>query len=429
MQTIERPHRARLKMGLIISACCGFLLIFIEPYSGGYFKDWFIPLIGNYRINLFEAFLIPIFYVSLMYYIHKGIQIKKSEQILYLSMILIIFFRILSLIVADNIETIQWISIFRYIETLVVIYIFTNLFSDHKNRKFFIRGVIIGVIIETIGGIFVFLKTYYKGVFISNTSHILQVFLIIVCILVFMNRRHKFLMWVFILVIILAILASLSRTSWIFLVTSLLIFALVYSKKQALRNVLFFIAFAGIAVLLMGKILPSATDIFIIKSNEPFNIGGTTFYRFYLWDKALGSFLQNPILGIGSGSFGRQQENLPQLFNVELPGHYRKLNFQLTAHSTFFGILSETGIIGLSVYLLWIIAIISICRKAIQLSNIYSSHDKYIIATTLIVISLIVFDIITKCSFTLISSIFIGFICGWLREKNKIYSLKSFYIP
>ncbi len=407
-------------MGLIISACSGFLLIFIAPYNGGYFKSWFISIIGNYHINLFEAFIIPIIYGSLIYYVHKkDIRIKKSEQILYLSMILIIFIRILSLMMADNIYTVQWISIFRYIETLIVIYIFTKLFSSHKNRKYFIRGIIIGVIIETVGGIFVFLKAYYKGVFISNTSYILQVFLIIVCILVFMNRRYKFLMGVFILVIILAVLITLSRTSWIFLIISLLIFTLVYSKKHVLRNVLFFIVLAGIVVLLIGKTLPSATDIFIIKSNEPFGRGGTTFYRFYLWDMALGSFLKHPILGIGSGSFARQQESLAQLFNIELPEYYRELNLQLTVHSTFFGVLSETGIVGVSVYLLWVIAVIGICRKAIQLSNIYSSHDKYIIATTLIVISLIVFDIITQCSFTLISSIFIGYMCGWLREKKK----------
>lgn len=417
-------------MILIISACSGFLLIFIAPYSGGYFKDWFIHLIGNYYINVFEAFVIPIIYGSLIYYVHKkDIRIKKSEQILYLSIILIIIFRMLSLLVADNIETVQWFSIFRYIETLVVIYIFTKLFSGHKNRKYFIKGIIIGVIIETVGGIFIFLKNYHKGVFISNTSYILQVFLIIVCILVFMNRRRKFLMSFFILVIILAVLATLSRTSWIFLIISLLIFALVYSKKQGLRNVLFFIIFAGIVVLLIGKMLPSATDIFINRSNVAFSGRGTVLYRFYLWDMALGSFFKHPILGIGSGSFARQQENLSQLFNIELQEHYRKLNLQLTVHSTFFGVLSETGIVGLSVYLLWIIAIIGICKKAIRSSNIYSSHDKYIIAITIIVISLIVFDIITQCSFTLISSIFIGFVCGWLREKNRIYSLKRFYIP
>lgn len=419
MQTIEdhsRP-RSRLRIGRIISTCFGFLLIFVAPYSNGYFKDWLIPLTSDYRINLFEAFAIPIVYGGLIYY---GVRIKKSEQILYLSLILAIFSRIVSLVAAEGMQISQWISIFRYVETMVVIYIFGNLFSDQKNRHFFIMGIIIGVAIETVGGIFVHLKTQYKGVFVSNSSFILQTFLIIACILAFINRKHRFLMAMFILTMVLAIFATLIRTAWIFLITSVLIFALVYSKKRILKNILLFIVSTGIIILFIGKMLPNETEIFVSRTKSALSGSGTVLYRFYLWDMSIASFLQHPIFGIGSGSFARQQEHLPQVFNVELPEYYRNLNLQLSTHSTFFGVLSETGIIGLAAYLLWIIAVIGICRRIFRLSNIYLSHDRYVIAVFLIIISFIISDTITQCSFTPISSTFIGFALGYLREKNKM---------
>ncbi len=417
MQTNKSHYRLRLRIGHIISACFGFLLIFVAPYGHGYFKDWLIPLTSSYRINLFEAFAIPIIYGGLIYY---GPKIRKSEQFLFLSIILVIFSRIVSTLAAENVQIVQYISIFRYIETLVLIYICANLFSNQKNRHFFIMGIIIGVAIETVGGIFVHLKTQYRGIFVSNSSFILQTFLIIACILAFINRKGKFRMTVFILAMVLAILGTLTRTAWIFLITSVLILALVYSKKRILKNILLFIVSTGIVVLLIGKRLPVSTEIFVSKTKSAFSGSGTVLYRFYLWDMSIASFLQHPIFGIGSGSFARQQENLPQVFNVELPEYYRNLNLQLSTHSTFLGVLSETGIVGLVAYLFWIIAIMGIFRKIFRLSNVYLSHDRYVIAASLIIISLIIFDTITQCSFTPMSSTFIGFALGCLREKSKI---------
>jgi len=417
MQTTESHYRLRLRISHIISACFGFLLIFVSPYGNGYFRDWLIPLTSSYRINLFEAFAIPIIYGGLIYY---GPKIRKSEQFLFLSIILVIFSRIVSTLAAENVQILQYISIVRYIETLVLIYICANLFSNQKNRHFFIMGIIIGVAIETVGGIFVHLKTQYKGVFVSNSSFILQTFLIIACILAFINRKGKFRMTVFILAMALAIFATLARTAWLFLITSVLILVLVYSRKRILKNLLLFIVSTGIVVLLIGKKLPFSTEIFVSRAKSAFSGSGSVLYRFYLWDMSIASFLQHPIFGIGSGSFARQQKDLPRVFNVELPEYYRNLNLQLSTHSTFLGVLSETGIVGLVAYLLWIIAMIGILRKIFRLSNVYLSHDRYVIAASLIIISLIIFDTITQCSFTPISSTFIGFALGYLREKNKI---------
>lgn len=408
-----------IRLGQIVSACLGFLLIFIAPYGDGYFKDWLIPLTSSYRISLFEAFAIPIICGGLIYY---GIRIKKSEKSLLLSIILVILSRIVSIVAAEGVKIEQWISLFRYIETLFIIYIFTNLFADKKNRNFFTMGIIIGVAVESVGGLYIFITKQGRGVFISNYSSILQAFLIIACILDFIyNKRHKFLMSVSVLIMIAAIFVTLSRTSWILLIISILVFVLIYSKRRIKKYILFFIILTGIAALLIEKMLPSYSEVFISRTESAFSGGGSILYRFYLFDMSIASFLQHPILGIGSGSFVRQQAHLPQVFHFNLPLEYSNMNLQLSTHNTFLGILSETGIIGLGAYLLWVIAVIGICRRVFRLSNnIDLRDDKYVIATAIIIITFIIGDVITQCSFTPISSAFIGFELGWLREKNKI---------
>jgi len=406
--------RLRLRASPIISLCFGFLLIFAVPYGAGYFKDWLIPLAGSYRINLFEAFAMPVIYGGLIYY---GIRIKKYEQILFLSIILTILSRIISLLAADGVQVTQWISIFRYVETLALVYICANLFSNQRNRHFFTIGVIIGVAIETVGGIFVFL-IHDKGIFISTSSFMLQVFLIITCILAFINKKHRFLVIVLVLTMVLATFATLTRAAWIFLMTSVLMFVLVYLKKQILKNILLFSGLTGMIILLLGNILPyTTTEIFASRMESALGGEGSVLYRFYLWDMAIASFLQHPIVGIGSGSFGRQQEHLPKIFHVELPAYYAELDIQLSTHNTFLGVLSETGMSGLAAYLLWIIAVTGICRKIFRLSNIYCNNDKYVIAASIIVISSVIGDVISQYSFMPISSAFIGFALGWLRER------------
>lgn len=406
----DRVSNTRLDR--IVSLCLGFLLIVGSPVAGS-FASYLIPLIGSYRLKLFEASLIPVVYVGLIVY---GFRIKKYEQFLFVSIILVIFSRIISLLTAQEIMMEQWISILRYVGTLVVIYILANLLSNSATRHFFIWGLIIGLAIDMAGSIFIFLFIGGRGIFIGVS--VLRIFLIVVCMFVFANRRHQFVMSVLIVIIFLGILALLSRSALIVLVTVLVATA-VYLRKD------FFRVFIPIAILIVlsflaiGFVFPSSVEYFWQRTISGFNYrGGTIAYRLYLWDKSVGAFLMRPVTGIGSGGFARQMRHLPQIFQFQLPEYYSAEPRR--THNLILGIASETGIVGLAAYAFWVFAVMNISLRVLRLRHMHSSDDIYAIAASLLIITLILNDAWSENSFTVTSNALVGFVLGWLRTiSNK----------
>ena len=169
---ISKHQYYKIRLDILIFFCLGFLLIFVQPLNDGYFKNWLISIYGSYKISLYETFLIPVTYVGLIYLIYSSFLIKKYEYLLYFAIFLVIFSRILSLLVAKQMQGEQLLSILRYIWGLLLILIFSNFFSKHQNRHFFIIGLIIGVVVETIGGILKFLlsRGQLRGMFVSGIS-------------------------------------------------------------------------------------------------------------------------------------------------------------------------------------------------------------------------------------------------------------------
>jgi len=225
-----------IRLDRIVSLYLGFLLIFVQPGGGKYFKGWLIPLIGDYRLSPFEAFTLPIIYIGILSLTFHGIRIKKYEKFFLLSIIFVIFSRILSLLAAGHLQMEQWMSVFRYVMGLLSICIFANLFSNVVNRHFFIFGVIIGALIESIGGLFIFLTTGARGILICASSFILNIFLILVCL--FAIKNYRGILYIFLLFLVLSIIGTGTRTAIIVLVTALLAASL-YGGIRILKPLLF----------------------------------------------------------------------------------------------------------------------------------------------------------------------------------------------
>jgi|GEM_PF-1296373 len=416
--TINQSNRfPSLRLDRLVSLAVGLLLISLAPYALGFFKDWTVPITSSLQFRLFDVLVIPFAYLGLIYYGLRYSWIKKYERFLFLSIILVILSRIISLLFAETLqlEAVSILSIFRYVEALILIFVFANLFTDLKNRQLFILGIIIAVIIETVGGIFMVFAVN-KGYFFSTSSYILQILLILACILTFINKKHRFLMAIFILVLVLAVFATLSRSALIFLMITL-IASLIYTRKQILKPILFFIVLVIIASLLTAVIFPSLGDIFVNRVESGLKGQGSVFYRFYLWDKAIATFLEHPLTGIGSGGFARQRESLPQVFQIELdPSSIQ--TYQTGTHNKVLEVMSDTGIVGLVAYIFWFVAAMGFSLKVLRSSNI--RYDTYAIAVSLIVIGLIISDTYSKASFTAMPNVLIGFLLGWHREKTKL---------
>lgn len=403
--------------GRIASASLGFVLIFSAPFKDGMFKDWLIPLFGSYRMNLFEGLAIPIVYLTMIFYL---IRIKKYEQFIFLSIAMIIFSRILSLLGARDLMLEQVVSILRYVEALVVIYVCATLFADPRNRSSFLWGVIGGVSVETIGGIVVFLvgRGQVQGVFIGINSFMLQVFLVVALLLNLMDRQGDVVMPLCITALFIGICVSLIRSAFILLILAFAIVTM-YAGRRVVRPILVTgsVIVIVIASLWASPIFGAASKSVTGRIKAAVAAEGGVGYRFYLWDMALGSFLENPVTGIGSGGFGRQQESLPRFFDVDIPGEYSHISQQVGTHSTILGVAAETGSAGLIAYLFWFVAVIGMCISVLRSRT--RNADNYIIAGSIVVVALTVSDIWGQSSFTPISNTLIGLVMGWRRETSK----------
>jgi O-antigen ligase len=133
----------------------------------------------------------------------------------------------------------------------------------------------------------------------------------------------------------------------------------------------------------------------------------------------LGAFFSKPITGIGSGGFERQLEQLPQVFNVK--SDHSDQYTRLSSHSTFLGVLAETGIVGMFAYLFWAYAVISIILSAV---NNVVNHP-FALGCVIMLAVFIVSDLWSQNSFLPNMSFMLGYVLGFMREREMVSESKD----
>lgn len=111
---------------------------------------------------------------------------------------------------------------------------------------------------------------------------------------------------------------------------------------------------------------------------------GTTVIRFFIWEKAWYLFSQSPLFGIGYGRFNDAFSIDRALFDIgRLIGYpgivsfYVKQNYYFDTahvHNSYLQFLTETGIIGLGLILLfWILCIVKILKAYNSTNEVFTS--------------------------------------------------------
>jgi len=405
-----------IRLDRIASVVLGFLVVFTGPIN----DNLLVNFGGYYRLNLFEFTAIPIILLGLFAY---GIRIKRYEQFLFLSLILVLLSRAISLLVSEDTVTIQWAGLLRYIgSTLGIIYILANLLTDSKNRNLFIYGLIIGVTIESIGGLlnFILSPEMARGYFLSVATSGIQMFLIFACISAFMKKHSRFLMIIIILLLSISVVSTLSRGAIIGLMLVFIVTLLYagYSRKRFLQLIFLITLIIGTSFVII-RVAPWMIEqlLWRIETGISEKEGGVV-ERLVLYEMCVNAFLQLPVTGIGSGGIKEQQGSLETLTR-EIPAAFS--GYRLSPHSTILGIIAETGIIGLTAYLLWMIAVIGICIKVLHLSKKPNGKNNiYAIAASLWIILAITYgDLLAESSFYPVMNSLVGFVLGWLRDNKR----------
>ena len=153
-------------------------------------------------------------------------------------------------------------------------------------------------------------------------------------------------------VLILAgIVVSLSRGGFIGLVSVTIYFVLV--SRNRVRNLLI----TAVGALIFFFAIPTSykSEVASIQDTDT----GTAETRFFLWTAAFNMWRDNPVLGVGAGnsnwSVGRYQPEGRASGMFSAPEFHDRDWTMRAVHSVFFQVLSETGIVGSTLFIAMVV--------------------------------------------------------------------------
>jgi O-antigen ligase len=374
-----------------------------------------VPFPGSYVIMYFD---LAVAFGCLTLAWNRRFRFDGQERPLYRALALVILTRVLSLVAASNMAMEQVISILRYVETFAIVLLLANLLSVRHNRRLFLRGMILGAVIETAGALLIFFSSggEERGVWLGVDNYKLQIFLLVACCLAFSEKKGRSLKIVAGLLLFLGILVTETRTAVVLFLLSLL--PLFLTRHRAMfRPVLAVLALAAVATVPVLRLLPEAEQNVMKRVDEIWTGGGTIGLRFILWEMAVAAYVSHPITGIGSGGFARQQNTLYlQINDVYASGYETKYDSQST-HNTVLGVAAETGTLGLIAYFFWMAAVVGICLRGIRLEALY--QDPWVLAACACLLAMMIGDWWGQYSFMSPSTCLLGFILGWCRAHQE----------
>ena len=117
----------------------------------------------------------------------------------------------------------------------------------------------------------------------------------------------------------------------------------------------------------------------------------TTLVRIMLWVYASKRFVDSPLFGMG---WGRFNDKSPVMVEVPILGTFMGNGEQVfstaNAHNSYFQLLSESGLVGLSMYLLMWLMIYLRCLKAEKIFTPFRTERSYYVACQGLVIYILV---------------------------------------
>jgi len=374
-----------------------------------------VPLPGSYVIMYFDLAVA----FGCLALVWKGMfRRDATERPLYLALALVILTRALSLVAASDMAMEQVISVLRYVETFAIALLLANLLSFRQNRRLFLRGMILGAVIETAGALFIFFSSggEDRGVWLGVDNYKLQVFLLVACCLSFSQKKGRSSKIVIGLFLLFGILATETRGAIVLLLLSLL--PLFWTRYRAmLRPALALLLLGAVAIVPVLRLLPEAEQGLADRFGEIWTGGGTIGLRFILWEMAVAAYMSHPITGIGSGGFARQQNTLYLQINDAYASGYETKYDQISTHNTVMGVAAETGTLGLIAYFFWMAAVVRICLRGIRLEAFY--QDPFVLAASVCLLAMMIGDWWGQFSFMSPSTCLLGFLLGWCRVHHE----------
>lgn len=220
--------------------------------------------------------------------------------------------------------------------------------------KVFINSFLIGLSISVLISILQYVGLFPMPKGVPGFIHHIKYSLLIVFGLLLLsfyykgsdNRKQKILLILAIVAYLFSLSVGIGRIGYLtFIVLSPWIFFNILGKKHLLK--IAFASILSIAILLSSATVQNRIKLAVndIKSYYQGNKNTSIGLRLYMWDGAIKIFLENPVIGVGTGGFKKalvKYKNDPNLPDIDHP------------HNSFFYMATSFGLVGLA-SLLWLI--------------------------------------------------------------------------
>lgn len=336
---------------------------------------WFIGVMG---------LLLLIFSITL--FLNKN-TLSLNLNTIDLTLLIFYFYLLIRAIFTEYPNFLFNTFLFNFTLLVLFYFIVKHLFNDKNgilkptNKYIFILFLIIGLAQSILGilqinGSFPSFSYDFKitGTFINPAPYSLYLssvfpFALIVCLFIKTTNIYtyiiKYISLLTILLISLILAISKIRTSWLsILLSTIIILFYKYNLRNKINEILSSKMRKGLACLL--------TIIFVISLSislykiKPSSTSG----RFFIWEVTSNIIKENPIFGIGVGRFEAVYNNFQAHWFVS---HQKNIEKELVAgnvkfaYNEYLELFSETGIIGLILFLILITYILIYGYRALQI--------------------------------------------------------------
>jgi O-antigen ligase len=321
-------------------------------------------LLPNY-ISIWDAFNIFLILPFCILVLHKGGRFRIPPTPFLIGVTAIVAARILSLVNPMFFQPELIYSVLRYVEILVVILIWLNIFRE-TDIGIISTLVLLVVFVDTTIAVaqVIFSKGVARALGLTAGLTTMQTFGILY---LFLKTRaitdKRYLRYLGIIYLVFGLVLSLTRSAWItFIISSGMLFL---SSPKAIKLIIIKI---GIAFTFIGAGLYAVWPQMQIRVVQMLSGGGTVGVRLVLWHMVLAGFLSSPLTGIGSGAFARNYSFLLNFSGQSLPQQY----WGLSTHNEMLEALVETGIIGTAAYLFYFIIMFNLILSRIRKLRVLS---------------------------------------------------------
>lgn len=313
--------------------------------------------LGFISIKLFEILIIISFMMIVLS--KKSFKIRSSNYVILYPYLILITLSLFSLYKSPNIYF--SLSVFFVLIFPILIYLIgINSIRNNNDIKVTIMLASLSGLVQSLIIIYQYLTfdsflIYYGLQGTMGNSNRVASFLLVTIFLSFAikdkNKTSSVIFALLILTQFFALLLTKSRGAW---VSFLMIFAFMlayYIYKS--KNVKTFFKTITITLLLgfsIYIILPSETiQLLYDQFNSIFDLNNrSNSDRIYMWKSAIDMFSENPLFGKGVGNF----------YNLYPNYRYIGADLQFTsAHSNYFMLIAENGLIGTILYILFLLHI------------------------------------------------------------------------